>query len=214
MRVFLTGGTGFIGGEVARRLRGRGHDVVALVRSPARLTVAGPALRVVVGDLRTDTPAVRSAFAGQAAVVSALGVGRSFTSHGLIAGVAPLIVAAMREHGVRRLVFTSAFGVGPTWRDTPLVPRIFGQTLLRDIYSDKAAGEQVIKESGLDWTIVYPVGLTNGPATGKVRVGERLKLSGFPRISRADVAAVLLQQLDDRTFVGKGILVAGEGGGR
>lgn len=208
-RVLVLGATGGTGRHVVKQAVAMGLEVTALVRSPARLAVTGPALRVVVGDLRTDTPAVRGAFAGQAAVVSALGVGQSFTSHGLIARVAPLIVAAMREHGVRRLVFTSAFGVGPTWRDTPLVPRIFGKTLLRDIYADKAAGEQVIKESGLDWTIVYPVGLTNGPATGKVRVGERLKLSGFPRVSRADVAAVLLQQVDDRTFVGKGILVAG-----
>lgn len=114
----------------------------------------------------------------------------------------------MREHGVRRLVFTSAFGIGATWQDIPLVPRLFVKTLLRDVYADKTAGEQVIRASGLDWTIVYPAGLTNGPPTGTARVGERLKLSGFPRVSRGDVATVLVQQLDDRTFVGKGILVA------
>ena len=131
-RVLVLGATGGTGGHVVERATAMGLEVTALVRSPARLPVTGPALRVVVGDLRTDTPAVRGAFAGQAAVVSALGVGQSFTSHGLIAGVVPLVVAAMRVHGVRRLVFTSAFGVGPTWRDTPLVPRLFGKTLLRD----------------------------------------------------------------------------------
>jgi uncharacterized protein YbjT (DUF2867 family) len=89
-----------------------------------------------------------------------------------------------------------------------MLPRIFVKTLLRDVYADKAAGEQVIKDSGLDWTIVYPAGLTNGPRTSSARVGERLTLSGFPRVSRADVAAVLLQQLDDPRFIGKGILVA------
>jgi uncharacterized protein YbjT (DUF2867 family) len=162
----------------------------------------------VTGDIRTDSPAVRSAFHGQQAVISALGVGQSFTSGGLIARAAPVIVAAMREHGVRRLVFTSAFGVGATWQDTPLLPRLFVKTLLRDVYADKTAGEKVIMNSGLDWTIVYPTGLTNGPRTETARVGRRLELSGFPRVSRADVAAALLRQLDDERFVGKGILVS------
>jgi putative NADH-flavin reductase len=207
-RVLVLGATGGTGRHVVEQAAARGLEVTALVRTPGRLPLTLPALRVVVGDIRTDSPAVRSAFAGQDAVISALGVGRSFASHGLMAGAVPLIVAAMREHDVRRLVVMSAFGVGPTWQDTPLLPRLFAKTLLRDIYDDKAASEAVIKASGLDWTIVYPAGLTNGPATGTVRVGERLKLSGFPRVSRANVAAVLLQQLDDTTFVGKGILVA------
>ena len=207
-RVLVLGATGGTGRHVVEQAAAMELAVTALVRIPGKLTVTGPALRVVVGDIRSDSPAVRSAFAGQDAVISALGVGQSFASHGLMAAAVPLIVAAMREHGVRRLVVMSAFGVGPTWQDTPLLPRLFGKTLLRDIYADKAAGEAVIKASGLDWTIVYPAGLTNGPATGRVRIGERLKLSGFPRVSRANVAAVLLRQLDDRTFVGKGILVA------
>jgi uncharacterized protein YbjT (DUF2867 family) len=66
----------------------------------------------------------------------------------------------------------------------------------------------VIRASGLDWTIVYPTGLTNGPRKDNARVGERLRLSGFPSVSRADVAATLLRQLDDTSFVGKGILVS------
>jgi uncharacterized protein YbjT (DUF2867 family) len=128
-----------------------------------------------------------------------------------MADACPRIVAAMQAHGVRRLVLTSAFGVGPTWPDLPIVPRIFAATLLRGIYADKAAGEAVVKASGLDWTIVYPCGLTNGSRTDKVQVGEHLKLSGFPTISRADVAAVLLQQLDDPVYVRKGILAGSTG---
>lgn len=185
-----------------------GCEVTALVRSPNRLAAAERPLRVVTGDIRDDSPAVRDAFAGQHAVVSTLGVGQSFKSGGLLAQAAPLIVAAMRQHEVRRLVFTSAFGVGPTWQDIPLLPRLFVRTLLRDVYADKSAGEQVIKNSELEWTIVYPAGLTNGPRTGTARAGERLTLSGFPRVSRADVATVLLRQLDDPRFVRKGILVA------
>ena len=207
-RILVLGATGGTGRQVVEQAAAMGLEVTTLLRTPDKLAASSRSLRVVAGDVRTDSPTVRGAYAGQDAVISALGVGQSFKSGGLITHAAPKIIAAMREHGVRRLVFTSAFGVGPTWHDTPLVPRLFAKTLLRDVYADKAAGEQLIKDSGLDWTIVYPGGLTNGPRRGAARVGERLKLSGFPRVSRADVAAILLQQLDDLTFVGKGILVA------
>jgi uncharacterized protein YbjT (DUF2867 family) len=207
-RILVLGATGGTGRHVVEQAAAMDLEVTALVRSPANLPATNRPLRVVTGDIRTDVSTVRAAYAGQDAVISVLGVGKSFKSGGLIARAASVIVAAMREHGVRRLVFTSAFGVGATWQDIPLVPRLFVKTLLRDVYADKAAGEQVIRNSGLDWTIVYPAGLTDGPRTGTARVGERLKLSGFPRVSRGDVATVLLQQLDDRRFVGKGILVA------
>lgn len=207
-RVVVLGATGGTGRHVVKQAVALGLDVTALVRDPARASVTTRPIRILTGDVRADSGALRAAFENQDAVISALGVGQSFKSAGLIALAAPLIVAAMRESGVRRLVFTSAFGVGSTWQDTPFMPRLFVKTLLRDVYADKAAGDQAIRSSGLDWTIVYPAGLTDGPCTGSARVGERLALSGFPRVSRADVAQVLLQQLDDSRFIGKGILVA------
>jgi uncharacterized protein YbjT (DUF2867 family) len=207
-RILVLGATGGTGRHVVEQAAAMDLEVTALVRNPDKLPATRRAVRVVTGDIRTDSPTLRSAYVGQDAVISTIGVGQSFKSGGLIAQAAPLIVGAMREHGVRRLVFTSAFGVGATWQDTPLIPRLFVKTLLRDVYADKAAGEQIIRNSGLDWTIVYPTGLTNGPRTETARVGERLSLSGFPRVSRADVAAALLRQLDDRSFVGTGILVS------
>ena len=114
----------------------------------------------------------------------------------------------MQSHGVRRLIVTSAYGVGDTLRDVPFVPRVLMRFLFQDLYTDKAAGEEVLRRSGLDWTLVYPVTLTNGPRTGQYRVGERLALRGFPRISRADVAAFLVSQLADATYVKKEVLIS------
>jgi putative NADH-flavin reductase len=183
-------------------------SVTVLVRRPDKSFP--DRVRVVSGDLLEDSTVLHAAVSGQDAVVSALGVGPSFTSGHLISRSAPAIVAAMRRHGVRRLVFTSAFGVGATRQDTPLLPRVFIATLLRDVYRDKQVGEQAILASDLDWTIVYPVGLTDGPRSGRYRVGERLSLKGFPRISRGDVAEFLLRQVEDRTYIRKGVLIAPE----
>jgi putative NADH-flavin reductase len=79
--------------------------------------------------------------------------------------------------------------------------------LLSDIYADKAAGEELIRRSGLDWTIVQAAQLTNGPLTGRYRVGERVDLRGIPKISRADVAHCILSQLDHAAYIGKVVLV-------
>jgi putative NADH-flavin reductase len=62
--------------------------------------------------------------------------------------------------------------------------------------------------SDLDWTLVYPVTLTKGPRTSRYRVGERLALGGFPRVSRADVADFLLSQMGDSTYLRKGVLIS------
>jgi len=188
------------------------HDILGDVHADGTaqgvIVESDVALRVHIGDVLGEAGALATAVANQDAVISTLGVGNSFKSGGLIGRSAPALVAAMQAHGVRRLVFTSAFGVGATYRDTPLLPRVFNATLLRDIHADKQAGEAVIQASSLDWTIVYPVGLTDGPRTGAYRVGERLALSGFPRISRADVAELLVQQVADRSHVRKGVLIA------
>lgn len=104
---------------------------------------------------------------------------------------------------VSRLAFVSAIGVGDAYADAPLSSRIVIKVLLRDIYADKAIGEDLIRKSGLEWTIVQPARLTDRPLTGRYQAGEHLKQRGMPKISRADLAHFLLNQVDDRTYVRK-----------
>jgi uncharacterized protein YbjT (DUF2867 family) len=207
-KLLVLGATGGTGRSLVEQAVAAGFSVTVLVRRPDSLPGSARTLRIVAGDLNVDPAILQAAVPGQDVVISTLGVGQSFKSGGLIARSAPAIVAVMRQHGVRRLVFCSAFGVGITRRDVPLLPRLFINTLLRDVYRDKEAGERAILSSDLDWTIVYPVGLADGPPTGRYRVGERLALRGFPRISRADVAGFLLRQAEDRSYVQKGVLIS------
>jgi putative NADH-flavin reductase len=209
MKLLILGATGPTGRQVVSQALGLGHHVTALVRDATRLTITSERLRVITGSVTDDRDALNVATRGQDAVISTLGVGNSLNPHGLIARSIPAIFEAMKTTGVARLIFTSAYGVGDTRRDVPFVPNIFMRVLLRDIYADKAAGEEILRRSSLDWTLVYPVTLTNGPKSGHYRTGERLALSGFPRISRADVADFLLKQLEDKTYVRKGVLISG-----
>jgi putative NADH-flavin reductase len=207
-KILVLGATGGTGREVVSQGLQQGHEVTAFLRPPERMATRAERLRVIVGDVTSDGEALDEAVRSQDAVISALGIGKSFRPRRLMARSVPRILDAMRRQGVRRLIFTSAFGLGDTWRDTPFLPRIFIRTLLRAVYADKAAGEEILQRSELDWTLVYPTGLTSGPRTGRYRAGERLKLTGFPTISRADVADFLLRQVEDRTYIRKGVLIS------
>lgn len=207
MKLLVFGATGPTGQHVVSQALQAGHLVTAFVRNPAKLAVREPRLQLATGSVPDHPQAVADAVRGKDAIISALGVGQSFRPRALMARSVPVIVSAMERQGVRRLIFLSAIGVGDTIRDTPLVLRVFSRTLLRAIYADKQRGDDHLRASRLDWTLVHPVMLTNGERTGRYRAGERLDLRGTPKISRADVAEFMLGQLRDTTYVKKSVVI-------
>jgi len=207
VKLLVLGGTGGTGRHVVRQALDAGHDVTVLARDRAKVGVQHERLRVVDGDVK-NTATLGDAMRGQDAVVSAIGRGQSFKSEHLIAESAPAIIAAMRANGVRRLIFMSALGVGETFRDSPLPLKIFIRTLLRGIYADKIIGDRMVRDSGLDWTIVQPAVLTDKPLTKSYRAGEHLPLSGLASISRADTAHFIVDRINDRSTFGKTLIVA------
>ena len=88
-----------------------------------------------------------------------------------------------------------------TGLSAPLLSKLVIRVLLKDIYPDKLIGENLVRNSDLEWTIVQPASLTNGPLTRRYRVAEHLRHRMVATISRADLAHFLLSQLDDRTYV-------------
>ena len=109
----------------------------------------------------------------------------------------------MNEKNVKRLVFLSAFGVGETFTQANFIQRIIFKVFLRNIYADKSKADDLIRKSTLEWTLVYPVLMTDTPGTGKYKVGEKFEMKGMPKISRADVAEFMLRQLNDSNFIKK-----------
>jgi putative NADH-flavin reductase len=207
-KILVLGATGGTGRAIVSQALQQGHEVTALVRRPGQDAGLPPGVRVLRGTVTDDTEALDAAVRGQEVVISTLGVGKALRSGSLIAQSAPLIVRAMDRQGIRRLIFMSAYGVGVTWKDVPILPRVLMGLLFRDLYTDKEIGEEAIRRSDLDWTLVYPVTLTNGARTGRYRVGERLRLRGFPTISRADIAEFMLTQVEDHRYLRKGVLIS------
>jgi putative NADH-flavin reductase len=203
VKILVFGATGPTGTQVVSQALDQGHEVTAFVRDPAGLALSSPALRVVVGDTTLDDERIAEAVRGQDAVVSALGRRQTFKSENLIQRSLGAIAGAMESADVRRLVVVSAYGVGATRRDAPLIPRIMFKLLLADLFADKAAAEDELRRGALDWTLVYPTMLTDGPLTAAYRAGERLELHGMPKISPADVAHFILREIGERAYVRK-----------
>lgn len=164
MKLLVLGATGGTGRQVVTQALEAGFDVTAFARNPGKLTLHHSSLRVLEGGL-ADATALAVAMRSQDAVISAIGRGKRFTSDHLIARTVPVILAAMQSAGVRRLMFTSAIGVGATFQDSPLIAKVFFRTLLRGLDADKAIGEDLIRKSDLDWTIIQPGTLNDGPLT-------------------------------------------------
>ena len=207
-KLFVIGASRGIGLQLLVQALESGHTVTAFARSAANIPIQHERLRRIAGDVTCDSAALTSAMQGQDVIISTLGRGMSLKSEHLIERSVPNIVGAMRANGLRRLIFTSAIGVGGTIDGLPLFARLMARFPLRNLYADKVAGEAQIQRSDLDWTLVQPAQLTDGPLTRKYRFGERLELQGRPKISRADTAHFILTLVEDSTFAGKVLLVS------
>lgn len=207
MKLLVIGGTRGTGSHVVQQALLGGHAVTAFARGVANGANSQGPSRSISGDV-TDTGALTEAMRGQDAVISTIGRGLSFKSEHLIERSVPSILKAMTAAGVRRLVFTSALGVGDTFADSPLVPKIFFSTLLRGIYADKLAGDNLIRNSSVDWTIVQPSQMNDGVLRKSYRSGEHIPLSGMPSISRADTAHFILEIVSDPSTFRKTLVVS------
>jgi putative NADH-flavin reductase len=193
LKLLVLGAAGPTGQLLVAQAREQGHQVTGFVRATH-------------GDA-TDRAALARVVPGHDAIVSTLGR-RAFKSANLMQNAMRALVPAMERAGVRRLVVMSSLGVGETLRDVPLIPRLMYRLFLTDLFADKKAAEDYLRGTALDWTFVYPVQLTDGPRTGRYRVGERFDLSGMPKVSRADVADFMLKELRERAYVRKTAVIS------
>ena len=198
MKLLILGATGPTGRQLVEQALQAGHAVAALVRSSTKLE----GVETLQGDA-ADPSAIASAARGRDAVVSALGSGKSLKGDIASRAAANLVAA-----NPRRLIFMSGVGVGESYREAAFIEKLMIRTMLRWIYADKAKADAMIQSSRLEWTIVRPALLTNGPRTGAYRVGEHLPLRGFPKISRADVADFMVRELTERKWIRKTVVIS------
>ena len=200
MKLLVLGASGATGNWLTRLSAQAGHEITALVRVGSAFE-APANVRVVRGDV-LDSAVLASAMTGQDAVASCLGIRRAgkapwsrlLSPPDLMTRVAGVLVPTMMRVGIRRVVAISAGGVAEsiTQCSTPIRWMTAAGTI-GAAYRDLADMERQLSASRLDWLVVRPVTLMNGPPTGHVGRVDRYGL--FSIVRRADVAAWMLGAL-------------------
>ena len=205
MKLAIFGATGKTGLELVKQSLKQGHVVTAFVRDPARLVIEDEGLTLVTGDV-FDPASVAHVIEGQDAVICALGAGSDLKKTTVRTTGTSNIISGMQKHDVKRLIVVTAMGTGESWNRMSLLNKFFYATLLKNTRKDHEAQEVAVKESGLNWTIVRPSGLTDTPRTGIYDVGEDIPAT-ISKIARADVAGLILKELKENALIGKAVTI-------
>lgn len=203
MKIAIFGATGRTGQHLVQEGLSKGYQIVALARTPSKLSVTNPSLSVIQGDVK-DRQAVEQTISGVDAVISVLGPTNNEPTFEVSQGMTN-IMAAMKKQGVRRLIISAGAGVGdPNDAPGPFnhVMNFLLKVMAKNVLADMSQVVEMVRSSDLEWTVVRLPMLTDDPKTGSIKVGYLGKGMGS-RIARADIADFMLTQLTDKTYVGK-----------
>lgn len=217
LRVLVVGATRGTGRAAVQQLLDEGHRVTAFSRSAHKLDIESERLSLFSGDA-TSPADVERAVAGHDAVVVTLGiaenpirvriVGPARTPIDVRSRGTENVIAAMRKHGVRRLVVQTTFGVGSTRDQLGLLDRMFFSLLLKPQIDDTEVQNQAVVQSDLDWVIAQPVHLTDDDDASMPFLSTAGE-TGNMKVSRSSVARFLAQAATSPTYVHRSVAVSG-----
>lgn len=199
MRITIIGGSQGTGAHLASLAQQAEHEVTVVSRRGE-----GPeGARIITGSA-LDPGVCAEAVAGADAAVVTVGGARGVRHQR--AAVTRTVIRAMQETGVRRLLVQSSVGSGDSAAQLPAAVRGITLLLLRGALADHNAQEEAVEDSGLDWTIVRPTGLSNSSPEGSwlaLETASNQTLLGT--IPRGDLAAFMLEALGDDAMIGKAV---------
>lgn len=205
MKIIVIGAGGRTGRAVVEQAVAAGHEVTAFVHKADEYDVTD--VRVIEGDA-ADSAAMNAAVSGQDAVIDTIGGKTPYKETTLESSAASTIITAMQHNGVRRLVVSSMLGVGESKANASIFLRLLVATFLRGANKDKAAMESAVKSSGLDWVILRPAILTDDSATGNVRVFDAKTGGKAHKITRADLASLMIARVSGSEYLHQAVTIA------
>lgn len=208
MKMIIFGATGKTGQHLVSQALDQGYEVIAFARTPSRLNIQHPHLTSLQGDIQ-DAAKVAEAIAGVDAVISVLGPMPNQIEFAVSKGMQN-ILTAMQKQGVRRLIISAGAGVRDPQDKPKLIDHVFGfllHLLSRHAVEDMTRVVGLVRASDRDWTVVRVPRLTDAPATGKIRIGYLGPDVGV-QLSRADMAAFMLQQVNDKAYLRKAPVIS------
>ena len=192
MKLLVIGATRGIGHNLLEQALEEGHEVRALVRSSSRLNFQHHRITVIEGDI-LNQDAIERAVAGQDSVCVTIGIGPTWKPVSVFSRGTNNVIEVMKSSTAKELICVTGIGAGDSKNHGGLFyDKIIIPLLLKTLYEDKGRQEELVRNSGLDWVIVRPGFLTNGPLTTKYRALTDLEGATAGKISRADVAHFIL----------------------
>jgi putative NADH-flavin reductase len=194
MNIIVFGASGKTGQLFLRQALEEGHSVTAFVRNSAAIATQHERLRVVQGDV-LDAAAVDTVMGGHDAVISLLNTPFGFKAVKLFSDGTRNIIQAMHKRGMRRLLCVSSGGTNPASDSQQgfFFNTFIKNTIRRSGYQDMRRMEQLVTRSGLDWTIVRPMVLYDGPLSKQYHTEPGYIPSG--KTSRTDLVDFLLKNI-------------------
>jgi uncharacterized protein YbjT (DUF2867 family) len=217
MKILVVGATGGSGRATVEELLKAGHAVTAFSRHADTLAELSDRLVTINGDA-TNSHEIEGAVRGQDAVIVTLGIsenpirvrlfGSAKTPGDVRSRGTEHVIAAMRKHGVDRLVVQSTFGVGETrdslrWRNRTLF-----NLLLKPQIADTEAQEKVVRGSEVEWVLAQPVHLTDADAEDSAFESAKGEVRAM-KISRQQVARFLVTAVQTPEYVGQSVALSG-----
>jgi nucleoside-diphosphate-sugar epimerase len=214
MKVLIIGGSRGIGRQAVIYALEKGYFVTIFSRNPSSINIKNPNLRLQVGNV-LNLSTLEIAMSDTDIVICALGLTTrqaigppiAKASYVLSAGTKNILSSMHAKH-VKRLICVTAIGTGDSAAQCSFLTRLTLRYGLRFLFKEKDIQEQLIKEQpGINWTIVRPTALTNGAKKGAT-VNNGLRAGFLTHISRADVAAYMIDIINEKKTYNKSLILS------
>lgn len=207
MKIAIIGASKGIGKYLLEQALEEGYEVTVLLRNPNKLQISNPHLHIQQGDIR-DASSVAKVVQGQDGVCVCIGVAPGRKPVKVFSEGIKNIIESIADNTAQKLIVVTGIGAGDSkGHGGFLYDRVINPIFLKEIYKDKDRQEALIQKCNCNWMIVRPGFLTNGPRTGRYRIIEEMKGVTAKKISRADVADFMLNQLKKPTYFKKTPLI-------
>ncbi|XP_022784843.1 flavin reductase (NADPH)-like isoform X2 [Stylophora pistillata] len=201
-KLVIFGASGPTGRHLVQNALTKGHFVSAVVRSPDKFDISHEKLEVLKGDV-FDSESLNPILQGKDAVLSCLGAhGTSVFKHTtLYSESMKSISAAMERNKVERLVCVTSWGTRKEPGNPKIMEYLLKPLIMAGFIHDMALMERMLMETKLNYTVVRPPELKNGPAKGDYAVQEgQIVPNASWSIPRADVAEFMLSSLNTQEW--------------